>query len=74
MRHAAGMIEDTVMADLHRVLQRPEIVSQVAAVLKQDRGRSSKTDAVETLQTFHNLWGQLSPAVQARSSSSWSVA
>jgi site-specific DNA recombinase len=66
MRLAAGMVEDAVIAEIRRVLQTPEIVSHVAAALKEERGRSSQADAVEALRDFHNLWGQLFPAEQAR--------
>ncbi len=65
-RLAAGIAEDAVVAECRRVLQTPEIVSHVAAVLKEERGKAAEADAVEALRDFHALWGQLFPAEQAR--------
>ena len=44
-RLAAGMVEDAVVAEVRRILQTPEIVSHVAAALKEDRGQASEADA-----------------------------
>jgi hypothetical protein len=60
------MAEDAVVAECRRVLQTPEIVSHVAATLREDRGKAAEADAIEALQDFHALWGQLFPAEQAR--------
>ena len=65
-RLAAGMTEDAVVAECRRVLQTPEIVSHVAAALREDRGKAAEADTVEALRDFHALWGQLFPAEQAR--------
>jgi DNA invertase Pin-like site-specific DNA recombinase len=66
VRLAAGMAEEAVVAEVRRVLQTPEIVSHIAAALKEDRGRSSEADAIEALRDFQVLWAQLFPAEQAR--------
>ncbi|WP_291206972.1 recombinase family protein [Hyphomonas sp.] len=65
-RLAAGMAEDAVVAEVRRVLQTPEIISHVAAALREDRGKAAEADAIEALRDFHALWGQLFPAEQAR--------
>jgi hypothetical protein len=65
-RLAAGMAEDAVVAECRRILQTPEIVSHIAATLREDRGKAAEADAIEALQDFHALWGQLFPAEQAR--------
>ena len=66
MRLAAGMVEDTVMTEVRRILQTPEVVTQVLAALKRDGGGASEADAVAALREFKALWSQLFPAEQAR--------
>jgi hypothetical protein len=36
MRLAAGMVEDAVVIEVRRILQTPEVVTQVLAALKSD--------------------------------------
>lgn len=66
MRLAAGMVEDAVVTEVRRILQTPEVVSQVIAVLKKEQGAVSEADAIAALHEFSALWAQLFPAEQAR--------
>jgi site-specific DNA recombinase len=66
MRLAAGMVEDAVVTEVRRILQTPEVVTQVLAALKRDGGRASEADAIAALHDFNALWAQLFPAEQAR--------
>ena len=66
MRLAAGMIEDAVVAEVRRILQTPEVVTQVLAALKRDDLGASEADAIAALHEFNALWSQLFPAEQAR--------
>jgi DNA invertase Pin-like site-specific DNA recombinase len=66
MRLAAGMVEDAVVTEVRRILQTPEVVTQVLAALKRDGGGASEADAIAALQEFKGVWAQLFPAEQAR--------
>ena len=66
MRLAAGMVEDAVVTEVRRILQTPEVVTQVLAALKRDGGGTSETDAIAALHDFNALWAQLFPAEQSR--------
>ena len=66
MRLAAGMVEDAVVTEVRRILQTPEVVSQVLAALNRDDGGASEADAIAALHEFSALWAQLFPAEQAR--------
>lgn len=66
MRLAAGMVEDAVVTEARRILQTPEVVTQVLAALKREQGATSETDAIVALHEFDALWGQFFPAEQAR--------
>jgi site-specific DNA recombinase len=66
MRLAAGMVEDAVVTEIRRILQTPEVVTQVLAALKRDGGGASEADAIAALHEFDALWSQLFPAEQAR--------
>ena len=66
MRLPAGMVEDAVVTEVRRILQTPEVVSQVLAALKRDEGVASEADAIAALHEFKALWSQLFPAEQAR--------
>lgn len=66
MRLAAGTIEDAVVTEVRRILQTPEVVSQVMAALKKEQGAVSEVDAIAALHEFKTLWSQLFPAEQAR--------
>ena len=66
MRLAAGMVEDAVVTEVRRILQTPEVVSQVIEALKKERRAVSETDAIAALHEFTALWAQLFPAEQAR--------
>ena len=66
MRLAAGMVEDAVVTEVRRILQTPEVVTQVLAALKRDGGGASEADAIAALHEFNALWSQLFPAEQAR--------
>ena len=66
MRLAAGMIEDAVVAEVRRILQTPEVVTQVLAALKRDGGGASEADAIAALHEFNALWSQLFPPEKAR--------
>ncbi|SFL41176.1 recombinase family protein [Shimia haliotis] len=71
MRLAAGMVEDAVVSEVRRILQTPEVVSQVLVALKKAQGAVSEADAIADLHEFKALWSQLFPAEQARTSSFW---
>ncbi len=66
MRLAAGMVEDAVVTEVRRILQTPEVVTQVLAALKRDGDGASEADAIAALQEFKGVWSQLFPAEQAR--------
>ena len=66
MRLAAGMVEDAVVAEVRRILQTPEVVTQVLAALKRDGVGASQADAIAALHEFNALWSQLFPAEHAR--------
>jgi len=66
MRLAAGMVEEAVVTEVRRILQTPEVVTQVLAALKRDGGGASEADAIAALHRFKVLWSQLFPAEQAR--------
>ena len=66
MRLAAGMVEDAVVTEVRRILQTPEVVAQVMAALKKEKGAVSEADAIAVLHEFSALWAQLFPAEQAR--------
>ena len=66
MRLAAGMVEDAVVTEVRRILQTPEVVTQVIAALNQQDGAVSEADAIAALHEFSALWAQLFPAEQAR--------
>lgn len=66
MRLAAGMVEDAVVTEVRRILQTPEVVTQVLAALTREQCVASETDAIATLHEFDVLWSQLFPAEQAR--------
>lgn len=66
MRLAAGMVEDAVVTEVRRILQTPEVVTQVIAALKTEKGAISEADAIAALHDFTALWAQLFPAEQAR--------
>ena len=65
-RLAAGMVEDAVVTEVRRILQTPEVVTQVLAALKRDGSAVSEADAIAALREFSALWSQLFPAEQAR--------
>jgi len=66
MRLAAGMVEDAVVTEVRRILQTPEVVTQVIAALKKENGTVSEADAIAALHEFRAVWAQLFPAEQAR--------
>ena len=66
MRLPAGMVEDAVVTEVRRILQTPEVVTQMLAALKRDGGVASEADAIAALHEFTVLWSQLFPAEQAR--------
>jgi hypothetical protein len=49
-----------------RILQTPEVVTQVLAALKRDGLGASEADAIAALHEFNALWSQLFPPEQAR--------
>lgn len=66
MRLAAGMVEDAVVTEVRRILQTPEVLTQVIGSLKRDDGGASEADAIAALHEFSTLWAQFFPAEQAR--------
>ncbi len=66
MRLAAGMAEDAVVTEVRRILQTPEVVTQILATLKRYGGVAAEADAIAALHQFNALWSQLFPAEQAR--------
>ena len=66
MRLAAGMVEDAVVTEVRRILQTPEVVTQVIGALKKEQGAAYEADAIAALHEFSALWAQLFPAEQAR--------
>jgi hypothetical protein len=66
MRLPAGVVEDAVVTEVRRILQTPEVVTQVLAALKRDSVGASEADAIAALHEFNALWSQLFPAEQAR--------
>ena len=66
MRLAAGMVEDAVVTEVRRILQTPEVVTQVLAAMRRDGTHASEADTIAALHEFNALWSQLFPAEQAR--------
>lgn len=64
VRLPAGMVEDAIVTEVRRILQTPEVVTQVLAALKRDR--VSEAEAIAALHDFNTLWAQLFPLEQAR--------
>lgn len=65
-RLAAGMVEKAVVTEIRRILQTPEVVTQVLSALKTNTADISEADALGALHEFDTLWTQLFPAEQAR--------
>ena len=65
-RLAAGMVEEAVVTEIRRILQTPEVVTQVLSALKTSTADISEADALGALHEFNTLWAQLFPAEQAR--------
>ena len=65
-RLAAGMVEEAVVTEIRRILQTPEVVTQVLSALKTSTANISEADALGALHEFKTLWAQLFPAEQAR--------
>ena len=65
-RLAAGMVEEAVVTEIRRVLQTPEVVTQVLSALKTNTADISEGDALGALHEFDKLWAQLFPTEQAR--------
>ena len=63
-RLPAGMVEDAIVTEVRRILQTPEVVTQVLAALKRDQ--VSEAEAIAALHDFNTLWAQLFPLEQAR--------
>ena len=63
-RLPAGMVEDAIVTEVRRILQTPEVVTQVLAALKRDQ--VSEAEAIAALHDFSTLWAQLFPLEQAR--------
>ncbi len=66
MRLAAGMVEDAVVTEVRRILQTPDVVTQVLDALSRDGSGASEADAIAALHEFNALWSQLFPVEQAR--------
>jgi DNA invertase Pin-like site-specific DNA recombinase len=66
MRLAAGMVEDAIVTEVRRILQTPEVITQVLATLNRDSSGASEANAIAALNEFNALWAQLFPAEQAR--------
>ena len=49
MRLAAGMVDRAVVTEVRRILQTPEVVTQVIAALKKEQGAVSEADAIAAL-------------------------
>jgi len=56
--------QNAIVTEVRRILQTPEVVTQVLAVLKRDQ--VSETEAIAALHDFNTLWAQLFPLEQAR--------
>lgn len=63
-RLPAGMVEDAIVTEVRRILQTPEVVTQMLAALKRDQ--VSEAEAIAALHDFNTLWVQLFPREQAR--------
>ena len=65
-RLAAGMVEKAVVTEIRRILQTPEVATQVLSALKANAANIFEADALGALNEFNTLWAQLFPAEQAR--------
>ncbi|CAM4200311.1 recombinase family protein [Palleronia rufa] len=65
-RLAAGMVEKVVVTEIRRILQTPEVVTQVLSALKTKTANISEADALGALHEFDTLWAQLFPVEQGR--------
>ena len=67
IRRATRKVHSAVeKTEVRRILQTPEVVTQVLAALKRDGAGSSEADAIAALHAFTALWSHLFPAEQAR--------
>ena len=57
MRLAAGMVEDAVVTEVRRILQTPEVVTQVLAALKREGGGASEADEFATIRELAEAVG-----------------
>ena len=65
-RLAADTVEAAVVNELRRVMRPPETKAQVLAHMAREGHEIADADAISALEQFHDLWGQLFPAEQAR--------
>jgi site-specific DNA recombinase len=65
-RLAADTVEAAVVNELRRVMRTPETKAQVLAHMAREGHEIADADAISALEQFHDLWGQLFPAEQAR--------
>ncbi len=65
-RLAADTVEAAVVNELRRVMRTPETTAQVLAHMAREGHEIADADAISALEQFHDLWGQLFPAEQAR--------
>jgi site-specific DNA recombinase len=59
------MVEDAIVTEVRRILQTPEVVTQVLAALKRDQAEHPRRMPSRRC-TISTLWSQLFPAEQAR--------
>ena len=65
-RLAADTVEAAVVNELRRVMRTPETKAQVLAHMAREGHEIADADAISALEQFHDLWGQLFTADQAR--------
>ncbi|MTH96391.1 recombinase family protein [Roseibium sp. RKSG952] len=66
VRLPAGMAEDAIVREVRRILQTPEVVTQVLAALKNEEAQLSEANVIAALHDFNMLWTKLFPREQAR--------
>lgn len=62
----AAQLEDAVVAQVHALLQRPEMVVRVWREAVQENPKLTEREVGKALQGIHEIWNELFPAEQER--------
>ena len=65
-RLPAGMVEGAVVAEMRRLIAKPDVAARVVDACRQDAGSMDERTIVEALREFNGLWNQLFPTERSR--------